>query len=95
MIHQIMNMQHITTGEDSFKTGLQHLIYYRSFRLRINLNPCLSGQLIFRDQPHSQQQCITGNLLLCSLYGCSFLIHLCQGHTGQPLFSMDFSHCMP
>ena len=35
MIHQIMDVQHISTGKDPFDTGLQHLIYHRSFCLWI------------------------------------------------------------
>ena len=92
IVHQIMDMKHISAGKNTGYTGFQAFIYVGAGGDGTHIHTQLSGQFIFRDQPHGKQKRVTGDIFLRTRNGFPLFIHLSQGHALHSFLSVDIHH---
>ena len=92
IVHQIMDMKHISAGKNAGYTGFQAFIHVGAGGDGTHINTQLSGQFVFRDQSHRKQKRVTGDIFLCTRNGFPLFIHLSQGHALYSFLSVDIHH---
>ena len=84
-----MDLQHIAAGKNAFNRGLAIFIYHSAVGHGIDGNAGATGQLIFGDQAHGQQQRIAFDIPLCAGNHLPTLVHLADSDTGKTLFTVN------
>ena len=93
IVNQIMYVQYVTAGKNTFYIRLTVLVNHRTTGNAIKGHTCALGQLILRNQTNGQKQRITGNELLGTGYGLT-AFDFSNGYTFQTLFAVDLDNGM-
>ena len=91
-VHQIVDVQHVATGEHAGQGGSQRLVHHRPAGDGVQCRAGLPGQLVLRQQSHAQQQRVAGDVPLRAGDGQALPVHLRQRHTGEMLLPVDLHH---
>ena len=91
IVHQIMDMEHISAGKNAGNRGFQTFVDGRSVGDGRHLYSKFGGKLIFRDQSDGKEKGITGNVFLRSGYGLSVFVHLCECDTFYPFLTVNIN----
>ena len=89
-----MDVEYVPGGKDAVHIGLVVLVHNGSLAPAVQDHPCSKGELIFRNQPHGENQGVAGPGLFRAGDGLHALVHLGDHHALQALFSQDVGHGM-
>ena len=83
-------MHHVAAGKYTGDLGFHIFIYHGPLGVGVHGNTCLAGQLVFGDQPHTEQDGIHVKLHLGSRDRAAVFIHLGNDGFFHSLFALNF-----
>ena len=92
VIHQVVHVQDVAAGKHARDAGHELVVHERAARDGVYAHARLAAELVFRQQPHGEQQRVARVAHLRAGYGAQVLVHLGDGDRLHAALALHVHH---